>query len=297
MVTPVLFDVHRGRCDPDRPGIFHDDLSVVRGDGIFETLLVRDGKVCNLARHLTRFATGAERMELPPPSLAKWDATVNAALTAWVLANGEAEGLMRLVYTRGRESAPADSGHPEATTALVMILDVGPHAAAARAEGVAVCLLDRGYSVDFAARAPWQLIGVKTLSYAANMAALRHARAAGFDDVVYVSSDGEVLEGPRSSVVVVRGRELVTVPAEAGILPGTTVAAIFALAQQQGWECRTASLTPDDLREADSVWLCSSVTIAARVTRINERELSLSSVAAESAAQFAELAARAITVA
>jgi len=204
---------------------------------------------------------------------------------------------MRLVYSRGRESAPAGPQSPDAATALVMITAVGANAAHARERGVRVCLLDRGYPVDFAGRAPWQLIGVKTLSYAANMAALRYAAAHGFDDVVYLSSDGAVLEGPRSTVVAVRDRELRTPPVESGILPGTTVAAIFALAQARGWVCRTEPLTPDDLLAADSVWLCSSVTIAARVTRIDDTDLALDADAARGAAEFAELAQRAVVTA
>lgn len=294
MVTTVLFDVHRGRCDPQRPQVYADDLSVVRGDGVFETLLVRHGEACNLARHLARFQAGSVRMDLPRPVMAAWDETINAAVAAWTLANGDIDGLMRLVYTRGRESAPAGSDAPDRATALVMIVAVGPGAARARADGVEVCLLDRGYAVDFAARAPWQLIGVKTLSYAANMAALRHAAANGFHDVVYTSSDGQVLEGPRSSVVVLRGRTMRTPPAESGILPGTTVAAIFALGRREGWDCADGPLTPGDLRSADSVWLCSSVTIAARITRIDDAVVPFDGSARLHAVQFAELAARAV---
>ncbi len=294
MVTPVLIDVHHGRRDPAVPFIHADDLAVVRGDGIFETLLVRDAKVCNVARHLARMRAGARRMDLPDPDPVTWGRAVEDARAAWVDANGDVEGLLRLVYSRGRESDPADMDTPAATTALVMVTDAGPHAARARADGVAVCLLDRGYTVDFAGRAPWQLIGAKTLSYAANMAALRYARAHGFDDVVYTSADGQVLEGPRSTVVAVTGRVLRTPPVEAGILPGTTVAAIFALADEEGWVCREEPLVPDDLLAADSVWLCSSVTVAARVTRIDDVPMPLREATSDTAAQFADLAMRAV---
>ena len=42
---------------------------------------------------------------------------------------------------------------------------------------------------------PWLLPGAKTLSHAVNMAALRHAERHGSGDVVFVSSDGFILEG------------------------------------------------------------------------------------------------------
>ncbi|MFT3899115.1 MAG: aminodeoxychorismate lyase [Gordonia sp. (in: high G+C Gram-positive bacteria)] len=296
MATPILFDLRRGRLDPQQPVVTADDLSVVRGDGIFETLLVRHGRVCNLDRHLERFGAGAARMELPTPVSADWAAAAHAAAATWSAENDDAEGLLRLVYTRGRESAPATDDAPERATALVMVGPVGPAAARARADGVSACLLDRGYPSDFAATAPWQLIGVKTLSYATNMAALRHAAANGFDDVVYTSSDGMVLEGPRSSVVTVTGRSLRTPPADVGILPGTTVAAIFARAQSEGWDVDYTPLTPDDLRGADSVWLCSSVTVAARIVRLDDVELRRDRDDAV-AARFADLASRAVVLA
>ena len=71
-----------------------------------------------------------------------------------------------------------------------------------RANGVSVVTLDRGVSRDAARRAPWLLLGAKTLSYAVNMAALRHADSLGAEDVVFISTDGYVLEGPTSTVVL-----------------------------------------------------------------------------------------------
>ena len=53
-----------------------------------------------------------------------------------------------------------------------------------------------------AADMPWLLAGAKTLSYAVNMAALRHAERQGAGDVIFISSEGNVLEGPRSTVVI-----------------------------------------------------------------------------------------------
>ena len=76
-----------------------------------------------------------------------------------------------------------------------------PDAGSAR-PGIDVILLDRGYDSDVGERAPWLLLGAKTLSYAVNMAALRYAHKQGADDVIFTSADGRVLEGPTSTVLL-----------------------------------------------------------------------------------------------
>ncbi|MEK8072912.1 aminodeoxychorismate lyase [Rhodococcoides navarretei] len=247
--------------DANRPLLFADDLAAVRGDGVFETLLVRDGVACAVELHLARLVASAEALDLPVPDLDAWRAVVQQATERWAEASTE-EGVLRLVLSRGREGG----GGP---TAYVTVGPLPGRVRSARADGVSVITLDRGYSVDFSAGAPWQLAGAKTLSYATNMAALRHAATLGADDVIYLSSEGRVLEGPRSTVVLARGKTLVTPSVEQGILAGTTVAGLFGVAEAAGWECSHGHLYPADLIAADGVWLVSSVTLAARVASMN----------------------------
>jgi 4-amino-4-deoxychorismate lyase len=125
--------------------------------------------------------------------------------------------------------------------------------------------LGLGVAADFRAQAPWLLGGAKTLSYAVNMAALRHAHSAGADDVVFTSSDGQLLEGPTSTVVWAAGGTLHTPPLETGILPGTTVVRLFERAEDDGWPTAYVPGTVDDLHAADAVWLLSGVRLAATV--------------------------------
>lgn len=273
--------------DPDAPLLFADDLAAVRGDGIFETLLVRGGRARCVEYHLERLTRSAAMLDLPEPDPDRWRAAIEIAAKQWTAsAPHGAEAALRLVCSRGRESAGANA----VPTGYLTVSPVSDRVASARADGVSVVTLDRGYSIDLAAAAPWQLLGAKTLSYATNMAALRHAAAEGFDDVIYLSSEGAVLEGPRSTVIAVFDKTLVTPPTEIGILPGTTQRATFALAEKEGWQTRTRVLRPADLIAADSFWLVSSVTLAARVTALNRYVTPVP----QHADEFADLVDRAI---
>lgn len=245
--------------DPGAPLLYADDSAVLRGDGVFETLLVRDGRARLVDEHLERLGRSAQLLALPRPDLPAWRKTVQAAAERWETGR---DGVLRLVYTRGREGAAAP-------TAFVLISAAPAHGARMREEGAAVITLDRGRSVDLADAAPWELAGAKTLSYATNMAAVRYAEKQGADDVVFVSAEGYVLEGPRSTVVIARGGELLTPPARHGILPGTTLRALFGAARGAGITCSEAPLRAADLIAADGVWLLSSVMLVAAVHTIN----------------------------
>lgn len=267
--------------DADRPLLFADDLAAVRGDGIFETLLVRDGRACLVEPHLRRLMHSAAMLELPEPDLDAWRRAVQRAAGQWS-AQTSAEGALRLVYTRGRETGSAPTGY-------VTVAGLAPRVAEVRRDGLSAMLLDRGLPSAGTDDMPWLLAGAKTLSYAVNMAALRHGAAHGADDVIFVSSDGFVLEGPRSTVVIaVAGSDgrpcLLTPPPWYPILRGTTQQALFEAARERGYDCDYQALRPADLRAADGVWLVSSVTLAARVHTLDGTPLPPAGLAAELAA-------------
>ncbi|MFC8383851.1 aminodeoxychorismate lyase [Nocardia sp. NPDC057272] len=272
----VLVTLDGTVADANVPSLYADDIGALRGDGVFETILVRGGTATALEFHLARLRRSAQALELPEPGLSRWRAAVELAVKEW---GSEEEGMLRLIYTRGRDSefdAPRSELAPEdpQPTAYVLVSPVPARVATARAEGVKVMSLARGISVDLAQAAPWQLLGAKTLSYATNMAALRFARRMGAEDVIFHSTEHKVLEGPRSTVVIARGKQLITVPAKSGVLPGVTQRALFNVAEKSGWECKYQTLFTADLFDCDSIWLLSSITLAARVNQLDGIRLS-----------------------
>jgi 4-amino-4-deoxychorismate lyase len=262
--------------DPAEPLLFADDLAAVRGDGVFETLLVRDGVPCKPELHLRRLTGSAALLDLPEPDLNGWRRAIAVAVAQWAAQTPD-EGVLRLVYSRGRES-----GSPP--TAYLTIAPLAARVATARADGVSAVLLDRGLPVAGTDATPWLLAGAKTLSYAVNMAALREAARRGADDVVFVSSDGYLLEGPRSTVVLVTGDAsrpcLLTPPPWYPILRGTTQQALFEVARDRGYDCDYQALRRADLQAAQGVWLVSSITLAARLHTLDGRPLPPSPLAA-----------------
>ena len=237
------------RVPADQPVVTAFDQGLGRGDGVFESVLVTGGGTPYLSPHLLRLARSAELLDLADPGAAVWQALLDAVLTGWPAA---VDGACRLFLTRGL-------GEGEPPTALALLAPVPAETLRQRTEGISVVSLGLGIPTDFRATAPWLLGGAKTLSYAVNMAAYRHAHAAGADDVVFTSLEGQLLEGPTSTVVWAADGVLRTPPVEAGILAGTTAERLFARAAEAGWVAEVAVGTVADLRAADAVWLLSGI--------------------------------------
>ncbi len=253
-------------ADASVPQLMAADLGATRGDGVFESMLAVDGVPRKMGAHLDRMVSSAQALDLEFPEPEAWERAVSTALAELLVQAGNGEAIVKLLLTRGVEGA----GSP---TAWVAASPVPADVRERSARGRDVLLLDRGYDSTVAERAPWLLLGAKTLSYAVNMAALRYAKAQGADDVIFTSADGKVLEGPTSSVILAVEEDgvktLLTPELESGILPGTTQRALFDAAEAAGWARGYGPLEPAHLMEADAVWLVSSIRLLAPVTSID----------------------------
>ena len=259
-VLAILGDPPRV-VDADLPLLRADDTGVLRGESAFETIRLAAGRPAFLPAHLARLAASAARVDIALPD--GWAALAHCASQAW----GDADGVLRLVCTKGGAGGPV--GYALAT-------EIPPAALAGRDAGVSVVTLTLGVPAGLRAEVPWLLGGVKSTSYAVNMAALRAAHDQGADDAIFVSTDGEVLEAPTSSVCWITAGRLVTPPAAAvGILPGTTLEVVLRLAEVPT-EVRRA--TAAELRESSEVMLLSSVRGVAPVVRLDGRDLHLGPV-------------------
>jgi 4-amino-4-deoxychorismate lyase len=205
------------------------------------------------------------------PGAEVWSRAIRTGLREFAAAEPDHENaVVKLIATRGVEGAGR-------ATAWVQVAPVPASTLAQRDAGLKVLFLERGYDSTVAQRAPWLLMGAKTLSYAVNMAAIRYAKAHGADDVIFTSYDGKVLEGPTSTVLLAYDRDgqktLLTPQLESGILAGTSQSALFAAAKEQGWELGYGPLEPHHLLDADAVWLISSIRLLAPVLSLDGQDL------------------------
>ena len=249
----IISVVSSGIVDPDAPLALPDDLALTRGEGVFDSTVVyrqlTGPRALHLDWHLARLERSAAGMGIECPSRELWRGAIDTALDSWT---GH-RAVMRLILSRGREVATDDPASP---LAYVLLSDI--RGARAHPAQIRVARLSNGRPHDAFVDAPWLLGGVKTLSYATNMAAFRYATDRGFDDVLFTSTDGYCLEAPRAGFIWAKdGAVFTTTRTGTGVLDSMTVRAALEGARSEGFQVADGLLGVDELLHVQGAWLVS----------------------------------------
>lgn len=242
MITPRTAVLGIGEVPWDAPVAAADDAGL-RGDGFFETVLVRGTTVVRLSEHLDRFERSAAAFGLAVDRAA-WLHLVDLVVAD--VPDGDEASLRLSLSSSGL-----------GITALRPV----PATVTAGRDGIRVVTLARGTVTT--AGAPWLLTAAKVSSYAVNQAALREARRRGADDALFVDAEGFALEGPTANLLWFDGEHLHTPPADGrSVLPGTVLAAV-----RSHYPVRETLIRANGVRVA---WLLSSLRGAAPITRLDD---------------------------
>jgi 4-amino-4-deoxychorismate lyase len=238
----------RGLVDPHDPVLHADDEAFLRGRGAFETIRVYGGRPFRLDDHLERLAGSSERLDLPAVDIDAFRQLAEQAIGA----AGEDDVVLRLYLTPGREG----EGRP---TALAMVSTIPAVLEERRAAGMRMITVPLGLDPNLRAEAPWLLGGVKSTSYAVNMAAEAEARRRGADDAVFLAAGRIVLEGPVTNIWWRRDRQLFTPALDLGILAGVTRSTLLEEAEGLGYAVREGAYPVAELAAAEEAFTSSSV--------------------------------------
>ena len=253
----VLID---GQSGDGRFSVFDDGL--LRGDGCFEAIRSYDGRPFAMDEHYRRLCASAAALGISVPAatdLGEWIERVAAA---------GRDCIVRVVLTRG-ETVP---GHASPSRCVVMSHPI-PSASSE------LSLLPVSAPWHPAGR-PWELSGVKTISYAPNQAASRLARQRGCDDALLLSDSGTILEGPTFSFAWVVDGILETAGLDLGILDSITRRLVVADSPIVGIEVVEGRFDLSRLDVASEAMAISTVKQVAPVARVGDRTFAAGDVAA-----------------
>ena len=222
------------------------DRGLAYGDGLFETIAVRNGRPLLLERHLQRLETGCQRLAL------RVDMTVmSAELSAYARSQGD--GVMKLIVTRG-DSRRGYAADPSATARRILQGSAPVAYPAAHAEqGV--------FLFPCSVRLSEQplLAGLKHLNRLEQVLARAEWTDSRYADGLMQDASGRVIEGVFSNLFLVRDGVLSTADLSRCGVAGVMRAELLFQANSQGIATQIMDISLEQLHQADEVFVCNSV--------------------------------------
>lgn len=232
-----------------------NDVAVLRGYSVFESLRTYDRRPFHLDEHLTRLYRSAVLIEMEIP----WSSEQIAEIVREVIArNTYRHAAIRLLITGGEsQDGILPSGKP---LLVVLITPLGERDMEQFARG---CKLITTRLLRTAPEA-------KTANYIAAIRALKEAVRRGATDALFVNERDHVLEATRSNFFIFRGDTLIT--PRRGILVGITRNVVLELAQGH-FAIEERPILLEELALADEAFITSSSREITPVIQIDEHSI------------------------
>jgi branched-chain amino acid aminotransferase len=247
-----IYYVNGAFVEEDQAKISVNDLSVIRGFGVFDFLRTYNGIPFHLDDHLHRLERSARLIGLELPH--SWEKIREITLET-LRRNRHTESNIRLVVTGGLSSDGITPG--DSPQLLIMITPVKEMPPQWYSEGAKIitCHVDRF------------MPGAKTINYIPAILCQREARQQQAIEAVYVDRNGYMLEGTTSNLFAFIGDTLVTPPCNR-VLPGITRQVVIRLAEKE-FTLVERDLHKDEVRLIDEAFLASTVREVAPITAID----------------------------
>ncbi len=190
------------------------DRSLKLSDGIFETILILNGKPQLLNAHLKRWYETASALYMATPPKEEW---LNKLIYEGIqkLNLNKGNGALRLNWSRGNNCYRGITVIPEQAQEKhhYFWLEISKYSP--NFNEISVCINQQerrnAYSL---------LSKYKTFSYTQSIQVRLEANKKGFDDALLLSTNGDICCGSTSNLIVLRNNEFITPPLTTGCLAG-----------------------------------------------------------------------------
>jgi branched-subunit amino acid aminotransferase/4-amino-4-deoxychorismate lyase len=222
------------------------DRGLLLGDGLFETLLWRDGRPVLFDAHARRMRAACQALGLPGPDADELRRAGEAAVREAGLDGARAA--VRLTWTAGSGGRGLD--RPEVMRPR-LFATAAPAPAQQTAVGLATVVVRRNEGSP-ASR-------LKTLAYLDNVLARAEAKAAGAGEALILNNRGQVACAAAANLFWVREGGLFTPALSCGVLDGIMRAAALQAARALGLAVQEVAAERSTLDSAEGLFLTNSL--------------------------------------
>jgi len=240
------------------PAVPATDRNFALGDGLFETIKVRDGLPVWFSEHFRRLSASARFAGIAEPD----KSGLKKDCIRLIEKNGIRDGFLRITLSRGVSESGRFGDIPQKPNLIIT--------------GGDVALVERPCRAGFA---PWPInekdpsVRHKTASRFSSVVAFREARAGKVDELVFFNTRGELAEGIVSNIFFVKDGAVKTPSIDCGILPGITRAKVIEAAAVLGIPIEEGRFTKKEILSANEVFFTNSLSLVTVCAELEGKSL------------------------
>lgn len=223
-----------------------DSWGLAYGYGVFETIKVREGRLCFFSEHCSRFADSCRAMEL---ELLFDEKELRRQAMAVIVANEAMETGLKMICVRQGGS----------TTVLIHLRDGGSQ----ESGGLALRL-------STFTRSSQSIAGRhKTTNYLENLLQLKEAQSRGYDECVFLNERECLTECCTANLFFAKDGRLKTPSLDCGLLDGVVRRELIRIAEEKALLVEEGRFRVEELEDADEVFITNSLRGVCSVNRIH----------------------------
>lgn len=245
--------------EEDKAKISIFDRGFLFGDGIYEAISVLDGRLIDVAPHLSRLDRSLAAIGMTAPMSHKEIITMLRELCE---RNQFKEGLLYFQITRG--SAPRAFHFPPASVTSSLVAFVLPMALIDRPE------IQQGVKVITVPEQRWHRRDIKSICLLPQCLGKQQAVENDAYEALMVEN-GIVTEGTSSTAYIIKNNTLITRSLSTSILPGVTRLAILSLAQKDNISIEERAFSVEEAYQADEVCITAASNFIMPVVQIDDQ--------------------------
>lgn len=223
------------------------DRGLLYGDGIFETIAVREGRPQHWQCHMNRLQAGCARLGIQPFESAQ------LAAEAGSIIKGADTGILKLIVTRGSGGRGYRVAETTVSTRIMQLHPWPEYPAACEEQGVKTRLCETRLGHNPA------LAGIKHLNRLEQVLARQEWVDDDIREGLLMDTDGNLVEGTMSNLFIVSDGVLMTPDLSRCGVAGIMRTIVLELAEQQGLATRIRQISQQALAQADEVFLSNSL--------------------------------------
>jgi len=223
------------------------DRGLQYGDGLFETMAVRNGKIHLWETHWQRLTVGCERLSITLPD----KATIEKEIA--LLCNNKNKLVVKLIVTRGEGERGYRFSKTQNVTRILTSHPWPDYPKSYQTEGVAVRYCETTLSENK------KLAGIKHLNRLEQILARNEWDTDEFQEGLMLTDSGNIVDGIMSNIFAVKDNKIFTSDLSLCGVAGVMRKTIIETAKELGFSVSEKIFSKNDIEMADELFLTNSL--------------------------------------